>query len=120
MVAGWLEKSPVKKNETKATIADGVGKIEIASFLSYLRSASGSKCAAVQSQSERVLADYKTMSSSAKKDLISNFSRSGGKRAGLNSCFSQVVKVSEDCKESDWTGYATPDKLLELHSVTWA
>ena len=64
-------KSP-QRNNPPVKAAD-VGRTDTSNFLSYLKCASAAKEERVRSQAAAVLQDYKSMTVTAKKELITNF-----------------------------------------------
>ena len=86
-------------------------------FISYLTSATKAKDAEIQSQAMMMLSDYKNMEAEAKKVLISNFYKSGGRKAGLASIYKQSLVHDSEADAKSWEGYVTPGKLLQLLGV---
>ena len=89
-----------------------------AAFLSYLRSAMKVKCANTAQQALALHEKYRSMDANEKKSLICEFFKAGGKRQGLSCMFSQHVESSQIAGDKEWSGYVTPEGLMELFSVS--
>ena len=108
---------PAKAAKPCITGPEDLSKKETSGFLMYLRSASQQKDPSIQSAAKAVLDSYRQMGSDEKKVAITNFFKSGGRRAGLNSLFQQIVTHSQNDSVGEWKGYITPTKLMKLWEV---
>ena len=95
-----------------------VSKGDQSCFLTYLKCAMGAVDNEVKNKAERVMCQYKQLTAPAKKQMVANFLKSGGKRQGLSSIYSQVVTHVDEAREGEWAGYVTPTALMGLYSVS--
>ena len=81
-------------------------------FITYLRCCSSGKDELAKNQAEIML-----MTPQEKKNLISSFYASGGRKAGLQSIYEQSLSLEQKSDARSWVGYATPTKIMALHEV---
>ena len=87
-------------------------------FLTYCKSTVASKDPIAANQALKVLEDYKSMTGEAKKAMITNFFKSGGRKQGLSSLFKQVVSTEAAAWDKGWAGWATPSTIMSWSGVT--
>ena len=98
---------------------DGPSRQQTGLFLTYLRVTAKGKDEASAEKAAELSKHYHTLDITAKKQLIQEFFRVGGKKAGLGNCFCQAITTKEAASEGTWRGYVTPSKMMELEGVSW-
>ena len=93
-------------------------KVQTAGFLSYLCSTSKSSNNELSNMACVLQQRYKQLDSQAKKVMVQDFFRSGGKKQGLMATYSQLYRTSQSSSCNGWAGYVTCGMLMEMFGVS--
>ena len=128
-------KAPRTKAAKKTPLKDGQGSLEQcwggspengvaavtrqqqSGFVTYLRVTANGKDATASSQAADLMDQYRSLTSTEKRAMISTFFLKGGKKSGMAALVKQTLSVREKAAKLGWMGYATPSKIMELHTV---
>ena len=109
-------KKPFSKAKAKAApvVAPEPPRKQLTSgFLSYLASAMRSKSEDVCEQAKFIHQRYAEMPADQKK-MVADFFRMGGKKAGLQSTYSQSMALQTKAAGGEWSGYVNLHTLMDL------
>ena len=109
--------SPKKKDKIVAKCDEMPRKQMTSNFLSYLSCAMKAKTPETASHATMLHKKYFELDWVQKKQLVTDFFRHGGRRSGLESAYTQVLKLTSEAASSSWTGYCTFGMLREMFKV---
>ena len=111
---GTLHKSFKATAKAKAEPAQIPRKQLTSGFLSYISSAMHSKTDGVADQAKFLHQHYLSMTPEQKRQMVTDFYKSGGKRSGLESTYKQALSFSTKAAGGEWSGYVNLDGLMDL------
>ena len=98
--------------------AASITKQQQSGFITYLKNTTKGKDAQASSQASELMSHYRSLSSDEKRTLVQSFFLKGGKKAGMAALVKQKLSVKDKASSLGWKGYATPFKIMELHTVS--
>ena len=98
--------------------ADPPRKVLTATFLTYIQSALKGRNPECVQQAQAIHEAYGLLSAENKKAMVTEFFRSGGKKAGLSCLYEQHISVHQQCEDQGWAGYITCGLLMDMWKVS--
>ena len=114
-----FESSKAKQDGGEVKTGAEVTKAMQSGFITYVKFCCTSKDSTAASQASSILSKYQQLQAPEKRQLVCNFFASGGKKPGLSSVYHQSLTLEQATQGGSWSGYVTPEKLMELHGVLW-
>ena len=94
-------------------------KLQTSGFHSYLNSAAKSSSNEIANMACSLQKKYRELDPASKKQMVTEFIKAGGKKAGMESTFQQSASSSQSSDAQGWAGYVTVGNLMEWSGVLW-